>query len=96
MHILHDNTLTLDNREKFSYLAGQYNQLVKFYNVDELCKDELQNIVRLFPMSKNHYATVGMFYRYFIPSVLPANLEKNYLPRLGYNRQSRPERTVES
>ncbi|MBR3498545.1 MAG: glycosyltransferase family 8 protein [Selenomonadaceae bacterium] len=76
IHILHDDTLTLDNREKFSYLAGQYNQLVKFYNVDELCKNELQKIVRLFPTSKNHYATVGMFYRFFFSKLLSADIDK--------------------
>ena len=37
VHILHDDTLTQDNREKFIYLAGRYNQAVKFYNVEELC-----------------------------------------------------------
>ena len=39
VHILHDNTLTADNRSKFSYLAGRYGQQVKFYNVVELCAD---------------------------------------------------------
>ena len=37
VHILHDNTLTNDNREKFSYVAGRYGQRVKFYNVEKLC-----------------------------------------------------------
>ena len=41
VHILHDNTLTNDNREKFIYLAGQYNQFVKFYNLEELCAEKV-------------------------------------------------------
>ena len=35
-HLLHDDTLTQDNREKFSALARRYNQTIKFYNVEKL------------------------------------------------------------
>ena len=38
VHLLHDNTLTLDNYEKFVYLTGQYNQIIKFYNVEKLLR----------------------------------------------------------
>ena len=44
VHILHDNTLTQDNRDKFIYLAGRYNQHVKFYNAEELCADKINFI----------------------------------------------------
>ena len=44
IHILHDNTLTQDNRDKFIYIAGRYNQQVKFYNVDVLCPDKIAEI----------------------------------------------------
>ena len=30
VHILHDDTLTPDNRDKFSYLAGRFSKFVKF------------------------------------------------------------------
>ena len=40
IHILHDNTLTNDNRDKFNCLAGRYGQHVKFYN--EGCRDSFQ------------------------------------------------------
>ena len=42
-HILHDNTLTQDNREKFFALADRYKQRVNFYNVDELWRKDLKN-----------------------------------------------------
>ena len=76
VHILHDNTLTLDNREKFSYLAGQYNQLVKFYNVEELCADKLKEIIKLTPQLETSRLSVGAMYRLLIPQVLPADLNK--------------------
>ena len=53
VHILHDNTLTTDNRDKFIYIAGQYNQLVKFYNVEELCVDKIEAINHIVPHAIN-------------------------------------------
>ena len=44
VHLLHDNTLTLDNYEKFVYLAGQYNQIIKFYNVEKLFPEEIDKL----------------------------------------------------
>lgn len=54
VHILHDNTLTQDNHDKFIYLAGQYGQLVKFYNVNELCADRIETIYKFFPKLIKH------------------------------------------
>lgn len=76
VHILHDNTLTQDNREKFIYLAGRYGQLVKFYNVEELCADKIAEIKKLFPTAAKTRFTIGMFYRLFIPHVLSLDIEK--------------------
>ena len=76
VHILHDNTLTQDNRDKFSYVAGQYNQCVNFYNVEELCSEEIANLVKLVPAVKTSNVTVGAFYRLLIPQLLPADIDK--------------------
>ena len=45
VHILHDDTLTQDNRDKFSYIAGRYGQLIKFYNVEKICAKEIEKII---------------------------------------------------
>ena len=77
IHILHDNTLTDDNRDKLIHIAEQYHQLVKFYNVEELCADKLSVIIGTLP--PNTYAahfTVGMFYRFFIAHILPEKIKK--------------------
>ncbi len=76
VHLLHDNTLTPDNRDKFAGLAKQYNQRVKFYNVEELCADKIAEIRELFPQADKTRFTIGMFYRFFIPNVLPQSIDK--------------------
>ena len=76
VHILHDNTLTDDNRDKFSYVAGQYNQTVKFYNVDELCADKLKEYVNLLPVIRDSRVTVAGFYRLLIPQLFSSAPKK--------------------
>ncbi|MBR1805583.1 MAG: hypothetical protein IJ774_04245 [Selenomonadaceae bacterium] len=69
IHILHDSTLTDDNRDKFSWLAGKYNQHVKFYNVDELCPDEMKFLRETVDEKNPLLGGVGMFYRLLISKV---------------------------
>lgn len=76
IHILHDDTLTQDNREKFIYLAGQFNQRVKFYNVDELCKDKILAIKKNLPEKFDETFTVAAMYRFFIPYLLARDVDK--------------------
>ena len=76
VHILHDDTLTQDNREKFIYLAGRHAQAVKFYNVEELCADRLAEMIKLTPQLGIPRLTVGAMYRLLIPQVLPADIDR--------------------
>ena len=76
VHILHDDTLTQDNREKFIYLAGRYNQLVKFYNVEELCPDKISEMIKLIPYAKTSRLSVAALYRLLIPQIFPADIDK--------------------
>ena len=71
---MHDNTLTPNNRDKFIYLAGRYGQFVKFYNVEELCADKIQEITAL--SFENSRLTVGALYRLFVPQILPNTVNK--------------------
>ena len=75
-HILHDNTLTQDNRDKFIYLSGQYNQRVKFYNVEALCNDKLAEIKQRFPNVETSRYSIATFYRFFIPQLISNDLDK--------------------
>ena len=76
VHLLHDNTLTRDNREKFIYLAGRYEQAVKFYNVEELCADKISEMTALIPSLKNSRLSNAAIYRLIIPQLLSVCIDK--------------------
>ena len=76
VHILHDNTLTQDNRDKFIYLAGQYGQLVKFYNVEELCAEKIQEFINLIPVIRTSRLSIAAMYRLLIPQLLSPEIDK--------------------
>ena len=76
VHILHDDTLTQDNRDNFIYLAGRYGQAVEFYNVEKICPDKLSAFVELTPEIKNAHVSVGTLYRLLVPQILPQEIEK--------------------
>ena len=76
IHILHDNTLTADNRDKFSYLVGRYGQRVKFYNVEELFANRLEEIEKLFPNVDKTRFNKSLFYKFLIPQALSTDIEK--------------------
>ena len=68
-HILHDNTLTADNREKFQQLADRHNQRVDFHNVDELCPNEIRLLrEKLADKIKTRFG-IGMFYRLLVKKI---------------------------
>lgn len=76
IHILHDNTLTQDNREKFVYIAGRYGQLVKFYNVEKICADKIAEFKNKMSAIENSVYSVGTLYRFVIMNLFPAEIEK--------------------
>lgn len=76
VHILHDDTLTNENRDKFLELTNRYNQNLKFYNVEELCADKLNKYVELVPQVKNARVIKGAFFKFLIHEVLDKNIEK--------------------
>lgn len=70
IHILHDATLTDDNRENFYELAERYNQYVEFYNVEELCPDEIAFLREKLADKINSRFSIGAFYRLLIKKIL--------------------------
>ena len=77
VHILHDNTLTQDNRDKFIYIAGRYGQIIKFYNVEKICANEIESIKEFFV---NHHRikqfTYSTFFRLFTPKIFLDDIER--------------------
>ena len=73
VHILHDQTLTLDNRDKLNYVAGKYNQRIKFYNVAALMPDRLKFLTEKIPQIFKGRFSIGTFYRLLMTELLPKN-----------------------
>lgn len=71
IHILHDETLTIENKNKFIQLVDAYNGKINFYNIniDEWCvdKENLENTLSR--------VSIGTLYRLTMPKILK-NIEK--------------------
>lgn len=76
VHILHDNTLTDENRSNFSYLAGRWGQSVKFYNVEKICAGKIAQMTDLFSDVDKNYFNQAMLYKLLIPQALPKDVSK--------------------
>ena len=76
IHILHDNTLTADNRDKLVYLAGKYNQQIKFYNVESFAMEKFIDIKNIFPNISNSPFTLGTMYRLIIAEIISYEVKK--------------------
>ena len=70
IHLLHDETLTQDNREKFIRTAEKYSQEIDFIDMAEY-RESFTDEVKKF----SKHLTIAAFYRTFIPQVL-SNLDK--------------------
>ena len=70
IHLLHDNTLTAENRNKFIKLIRSYGQEISFYNVEEL----LPGIFEQFPDSVRF--SKAALYRLSLNKILPKEIEK--------------------
>ena len=77
IHILHDDTLTADNRDKFSYLAGRHGQQVKFHNVEKICADEINFLREKLADKIKLRFSIGAFYRLLMKKILaPFQIDK--------------------
>ena len=56
VHLLHDNTLTQDNRAKFIQLEKTYKQTIKFYNLEEICSDKIREFEKSIPTAVKRYS----------------------------------------
>ena len=66
IHLLHDSTLTQENQVRLIYTANQYNQKIKFHNMES----QAEKICNLFPQLRSYYTSVAGFYRLLIPEIL--------------------------
>ena len=75
VHILHDKTLTDENREKIFSVAARFGQTVNFYNVENF-SDELEEFTRYVPGVRELRVSVGALYRLLTPQILSPEIKK--------------------
>lgn len=68
VHIMHNDRLTPDNRGKFCYIAGQYNQQVDFRNVEEMAGPSLRKFEAAHPIKSGINAS---WYPLIIHEIFP-------------------------
>lgn len=68
VHILHDDTLSEDNKEKFIHLAAKYNQNIVFHYIDTGIFQTVKH------MTGNY--TVGTLFRLKVPEIIPDSIDK--------------------
>lgn len=66
-HILHDDTLTDDNKDKLMHVANSGGYKLEFHYIDSIKFDEVRHMMKQF--------TLGAMFRIFLPEVL-YNLDK--------------------
>ena len=75
IHILHDSTLSIENRKKLRQTVSKYKQTLRFYYVDELVTEDVEKCLEV-PQLKEVRHGVAMFYRWFIPQLLSKEISK--------------------
>ena len=77
VHLLHDETLTEQNREYFIELVRGYGQQIFFYDVAEECKEILAEAREIFKRAVDtDYYTPAALYRLLAPILLPADVKR--------------------
>ena len=76
IHLLHDNTLSFENRSKFNAVVDKYNQQIKFYNVETLAVKDVEEIKDTFKLISNTRFSMGTLYRLLIPKLLAKSITK--------------------
>ncbi len=66
VHILHDNTLSADNRQNFLTIAKKYNQRINFHNVEESCAKEIAELRNKLGRIEKYAYSIGALYRFLI------------------------------
>lgn len=76
IHLIHDSTLSVENRSRFIEIVDRFNQQIIFYNVDDLAADSIRYAETKLPETKNFRGTIAAMYRLLIPDLLPNEFEK--------------------
>lgn len=72
LHLLHDKTLTIANREKITKIMTDFSQNIYFYNVEELQVEKIDKAKQIVPELLVSRFSLATMYRLLMPEILPA------------------------
>lgn len=76
IHLLHDSTLSLENRRKFKQCVAGKGQKICFYDVEVLAQDSLRFLRQHLSATLQSRFTVAAFYRLLLNKVLPPEVRR--------------------
>ncbi len=77
VHLLHDETLTEENRERFVRLVREKGQQIFFYDVSRSCKELLAEAREIFARAVDtEYYTAAALYRLLAPRLLSGEVQR--------------------
>ena len=75
-HLLHDETLTIENKAKFEQLVQQYGAQICFYDMSVLMQDYLKTVYRLLDGRWLDWYSHAVVYRFCIWQVLSQKINR--------------------
>ena len=76
LHILTDESLSEEHRDMFKLLASKYNQEIRFYDADVICRNAIDKMGRHLSEFFQQWFGPGCLYRIFLPEVLPKEIDR--------------------
>lgn len=76
VHLLHDKTLSQDNKQKFEKCVAAKGQKIFFYDMEALVGEKLQFLREHLAATLQSRFTVAAFYRLLLHQVLPSEVER--------------------
>lgn len=76
IHLLHDHTLSPENREKFLQLVVHFGQNIEFYDMDRLAGWQVDLLHQKLPATMQSRFSPAAFYRLMLDDVLPTDVQR--------------------
>ena len=76
IHVVHDSSVSKENRDKLVEIVQNYGQSIAFYDIDKLSPNRMDEVRKDVPRVARHWASIACFYRLMIQNFLPADVSK--------------------
>ena len=82
VHLLHDSTLTDENRRLFAQTAKTYGQSICFYDMESAAGEVLQGVLKILPAAVVTRFSQAALYRLLVGIVLPVSSSMSWRIRI--------------